>query len=164
MLGRPLAIWFLALVAVIAGISSLVITLQFLEVIPWAGERVEFFYGKWAGASLYGLLTVVFFAVAIGWLTFRPWAPMFTLIFALLGFFVPLMSYFADTSLFSAIVAPMAFSAFLIVLSTRSSVRQALAEAADARKTAPKAAPAKAKKAPSAPVPPRPKGFRADDV
>lgn len=161
MLGRPLAIWFLALVAVIAGLSSLVILLQFLDVIPWTGDEVEFFYGKWAGVFLYGLETVVFFAVAVGWVLLKPWAPMFTLIFALLGFFVPLMSYFADTSLFSAIIAPMIFSVLIIVLSIRPSVRRALAEAA-AVKNAPKPATASASRAPAPAA--RPKGFRSDDV
>lgn len=169
MLGRPLAIWLLALVALLAGLSSLVILLQFLDVIPVTGDEVEFFYGKWAGVFLYGLETVVFFAVAVGWVLFKPWAPMFTLIFALFGFFVPLMSYFADTSLFSAIIAPMLFSVLIIILSIRPSVRQSLAEAAAAR-SAPKpavahaaAAPGRRGKAPAAPVV-RPKGFRSDEV
>jgi hypothetical protein len=165
-LGRPLAIWFLALVAVIAGLSSLVITLQFLDVIPWTGDEVEFWYGKWAGVFLYGLETVVFFAVAVGWLLLKPWAPIFTLIFALLGFFVPLMSYFADTSLFSAIIAPMLFSVLIIVLTMRSSVRQALANAAAAQSAPrPAAAPAARTSAPAAAAPlVRPKGFRSDEV
>jgi hypothetical protein len=163
-LGRPLAIWFLAVVAVIAALSSLVIMLQFLDVVPWTGDEVEFWYGKWAGVFLYGLETVVLFAVVIGWLLLKPWAPIFTLIFALLGFFVPLMSYFADTSLFSAIIAPMLFSVLIIVLTIRPSVRQALANAAAAQ-SAPKPATAKtARKQAAVAATPRPKGFRADDV
>jgi hypothetical protein len=94
----------------------------------------------------------------------KPWAPIFTLIFALLGFFVPLMSYFADTSLFSAIIAPMLFSVLIIVLTIRPSVRQALANAAAAQ-SAPKPATAKtARKQAAVTATPRPKGFRADDV
>jgi hypothetical protein len=172
--GRPLAIWVLALVAVIAGFVTLAITLQFLEIIPWVGDEASFWGGKWAGVALYGTETFLFFAVAFGWLTLKPWAPMITLLFALFGFFVPFMSYLAGTELLSTALAPMIFSVFIILLSFRGPARQALAVAAAERnapkpvKAAAKPAPAKAASAKSAPgLPPgqpRPKGFRADDV
>jgi hypothetical protein len=169
-LGRPLAIWFLALIAVIAGLVTLVVTLQFLEIIPWAGDEATFWGGKWAGVLLYGVQTFLFFAVAVGWLTLKPWAPMITLLFALLGFFVPFMSYLADTELLSSALLPMVFSALIILLAFRGSARQALAVAA-AERSAPKPAkPAAARPAPVKSAPglppnqPRPKGFRADDV
>jgi hypothetical protein len=159
-LGRPLAIWILAVVAVFAGLSALIIALQFAGAIPWAGENVEFFYGKWGGVFVYGLSTFLLFAAAFGWLTLKPWAPMITLLFALFGFFIPLMSYFAGTHLFSAALAPMILSAVVAVLSFRPSVRRALAEAA--------AAPAKPKPKPAAAKPKakvaNPKGFRSDEV
>ena len=170
LVGRPLAIWVLALVAVIAGLITLVITLQFLEIIPWVGDEAEFWGGKWAGVFLYGLETFLFFAVAFGWLTLKPWAPMITLLFALFGFFVPFMSYLAGTELLSSAMGPMIFSAVIILLAFRGPARMALAEAA-AQRSAPKptAAPAKVApaKAPSSGLPPgqpRPKGFRSDDV
>ena len=163
-MGRPLAIWVLAAVAAIAGLFSLAILLQFLGVLPPAGDTVEFWGGKWAGVVLYGLETIVFFAVAFGWLFYKPWAPIFTLLFALFGFFVPLMSYFAGTSLFSAAAGPMIFSVVLVLLSTRPQVRAALAGAA-AGKSAPKPAKEKkAKKNAPAPAVARPKGFRSDEV
>jgi hypothetical protein len=153
----------LALVALLAGLSALAIMLQFLDVLPDAGDEVQFFGGKWAGVALYGLEAAVLFAVAFGWLMLKPWAPMFTLLFALLGFFVPFMSYLAGTELFSTALAPMILSVVIILLSMRGPVRQAMAEAAAAR-SAPKpahaAAPAAAKAAPVV----RPKGFRSDDV
>lgn len=164
-MGRPLAIWVLAAVAAIAGLFSLVILLQFLDVIPAAGDTVEFWGGKWAGVVLYGIETIVFFAVAFGWLFYKPWAPILTLLFALFGFFVPLMSYFAGTSIFSAAVGPMIFSVVIVLLSTRPPVRRALAEGA-ANRNAPKPPkPPKAKKgtkAAAAVV--QPKGFRSDEV
>lgn len=169
MLGRPLAIWFLALVAVIAGLVTLVITLQFLEIIPWAGDEATFWGGKWAGVFLYGLETFLFFAVAVGWLTFKPWAPMITLLFALFGFFVPFMSYLAGTELLSSALVPMIFSVLIILLAFRGPARQALA-VGHAERKAPKPAPAAARPAPAKAAPglppnqPRPKGFRADDV
>lgn len=156
--GRPLAIWILAAVAVLAGLTSLAVLLQFLDVIPAAGDTVEFFGGKWAGVVLYGIETIVLFAVAFGWLFYKPWAPIFTVLFAMFGFFVPLMSYFAGTSLFSTAAAPMIFSAVILLLSTRPQVRQALAEAAAYR-----SAPKPAKAAAAAPVK-NPNGFRADEV
>jgi hypothetical protein len=165
LVGRPLAIWILAAVAVLAGLTSLAILLQFLDVIPAAGDTVEFFGGKWAGVVLYGVETAVLFAVAIGWLLLKPWASIFTLIFALFGFFVPLMSYFAGTSLFSTAAGPMIFSVVLVLLSTRPQVRMALAEGA-ANRSAPKppkpAKPKRGTKAPAAVA--RPKGFRSDEV
>ena len=169
MLGRPLAIWILALVAVLAGLVTLVITLQFLEIIPWAGDEATFWGGKWAGVLLYGVETFLFFAVAFGWLTFKPWAPMITLLFALFGFFVPFMSYLAGTELLSSALAPMIFSVLIILLAFRGPARMALAVAA-AERSAPKPAkaaprPAPAKAAPGLPPnQPRPKGFRSDDV
>lgn len=154
--------------AALAGLASLVILLQFLDVLPATGDTVEFWGGKWAGVVLYGIETIVFFAVAFGWLFYKPWAPILTLLFALFGFFVPLMSYFAGTSLFSAAAAPMIFSVVIVLLATRPPVRQALAEGAAARgepKPAKAAKPAKAKKgAPAPAAPPRPKGFRSDEV
>lgn len=170
MLGRPLAIWVLAVVAVLAGLVTLVITLQFLEVIPWAGDEATFWGGKWAGVVLYGLETFLFFAVAFGWLTLKPWAPMITLLFALFGFFVPFMSYLAGTELLSSAAAPMIFSVLIVMLAFRGPARMALAEAA-ARRSAPQPAAAVARPAPARaaapglpPNQPRPKGFRADDV
>jgi len=170
--GRPLAIWILAAMCVLAGLASLVVFLQFLDVLPATGDTVEFFGGKWAGVFLYGLETIVFFAVAFGWLFLKPWAPIFTLLFALFGFFVPLMSYFAGTSLFSAAAGPMILSAVIVLMATRPPVKLALAEAA-AYQNDPAAA--KAPKTPKTPkatktsakVPApvaRPKGFRSDDV
>ncbi len=168
--GRPLAIWVLAAIAVLAGLVTLVITLQFLEVIPWAGDEATFWGGKWAGVTLYGLETFLFFAVAYGWLTLKPWAPMITLLFALFGFFVPFMSYLAGTELLSTALAPMIFSVVIVMLSFRGPARLALAEAAAAR-SAPKPAAAGAKAAPAKkaapglpPNQPRPKGFRSDEV
>ncbi len=157
--GRPLAIWVLAAVAALAGLVSLVILLQFLDVLPATGDTVEFWGGKWAGVVLYGIETIFFFALVFGWLFLKPWAPIFTLLFALFGFFVPLMSYFAGTSLLSAAAGPMILSVVLVLLSTRPQVRLALAEAAAAQQ-APKPAGATGKAAPAV----NPKGFRSDEV
>jgi hypothetical protein len=165
--GRPLAIWVLAAVAAIAGLVSLVILLQFLDVIPATGDTVEFWGGKWAGVVLYGVETIFFFALVFGWLFLKPWAPIFTLLFALFGFFVPLMSYFAGTSLFSVALGPMILSVVLILLSTRPQVRLSLAEAAAYRNTPKPAAPKPAKAKKGAPAPAavaRPNGFRSDEV
>lgn len=169
MLGRPLAIWFLAFVAVIAGLTTLVVTLQFLEILPWAGDEGNFWGGKWAGVVLYGLETFLFFAVAVGWLTFKPWAPIITLLFALFGFFVPFMTYLAGTDLLSSALVPMIFSVLIVLLSIRPSVRLALAEAAAERNSPKPVAAAKTKTnakkgAPVAAPIVRPKGFRSDDV
>jgi len=158
----------LALVAVLAGLTTLVVTLQFLEIIPWAGDEANFWGGKWAGVFLYGLQTFLFFAVAVGWVTLKPWAPMITLLFALFGFFIPFMSYLADTELLSSALVPMIFSVLIMVLAFRGSARQALAVAVaeqNAPKPAAAARPAPARSAPGLPPnQPRPKGFRADDV
>lgn len=159
MISRPLAIWVLALVVLLAGLSSLVVMLQFLKVIPVADDTLVFFGGKWAGVVVYGLETGVLIAAAVGWLLLKPWAPMFTLLFALFGFFMPLMSYFAGTSLFSAAAAPMIFSAAMVLLLTRPQVRNALAEAAAVEKT-PK--PPKAKSGKTAVAVTR--GLRSDEV
>lgn len=167
-LGRPLSIWVLALVCALAGLVTLVITLQFLEIIPWAGDEATFWGGKWAGVFLYGLETFLFFACAVGWLLLKPWAPMITLFFALFGFFVPFMGYLAGTELLSSAMAPMIFSVFIAALAFRGPARQALAEAAAAR-SAPKPAVATSAAAPARAAAPaaqvvRVKGFRSDDV
>lgn len=168
-MGRPLAVWILALIAFIGGLTALAVTLQFLGIVPWTGDEAEFWGGKWAGVIVYGLEAFLFFAIAFGWLTLKPWAPMITLFFALFGFFVPFMSYLAGTELLSSALAPMIFSAIIMLLSFRGPARQALAEAAAARSApAPAvaaAAPAPTKAAPGLPPnQPRPKGFRSDDV
>lgn len=158
MIHRPLAIWVLALVVLLAGLSSLVVMLQFLEVIPATGDTVVFYGGKWAGVVVYGLEAGVLIAAAVGWLLLKPWAPMFTLLFALFGFFMPLMSYFAGTSLFSAAAAPMIFSAAMVLLLTRPQVRSTLAEAAAVEKT-PKSPKAKSGKTATGI-----RGLRSDEV
>ncbi len=164
---RPLAIWVLAGVVLLGGLASLVVALQFLEVIPATGDTVQFFGGKWAGVTLYGVEAAVLFAAAIGWLLLKPWAFLLTLFFALFAFFVPLMSYFAGTSLFSAAAGPMILSVVIVLLSTRPQVRLALAEAAAAAQATPKPVktkPAKTKPAKGAAPVARPKGFRSDEV
>ena len=55
---------------------------------------------EWVALSVF----IFFFALVFGWLFLKPWAPIFTLLFALFGFFVPLMSYFAGTGPASTIV------------------------------------------------------------
>ncbi len=161
MIHRPLAVWVLSFVVLLAGLVSLVIMLQFLEIVPDTGEPVQFFGGKWVGVVLYGVEAGVLIAAAVGWLLLKPWAFIFTLLFALFGFFVPLMSYFAGTSLFSAAAAPMILSAVIVLLSTRPPVRRALAEAAAQQNEHKPVATPPSKAAAAAP---RTRGLRSEEV
>jgi hypothetical protein len=126
MSGRPIEAVVLSVLACIAGIASLVVTLQFLRVIPWGHEALDFWGGRWAGVVIFGVATVISFTVAYGWLTLKPWAMTITLLAALLGISTPLMAYFAGTETFSTALGPVIANAVIIGIALRPSVRQAI--------------------------------------
>jgi hypothetical protein len=123
---RPIGTVALAALAFVAGIFSLVVTLQFLDVIPWGQEALDFWGGRWAGVAIFGIAAVISFTVAYGWLTLKPWAMTITLLAALLGISTPLMAYFAGTETFSTALGPIIANAIIIGLALRPSVRQAV--------------------------------------
>src|SRR5688500_1505405 len=98
---RPIATIILALVSAIAALASLVVTLQFLEVLPWGEDDFDFWGGKWAGVFLFGLVTLLACLVCYGWLTLKPWAFTITILMALIGLSIPVSALFAGTETWS---------------------------------------------------------------
>jgi hypothetical protein len=139
----------LAALSLLAAVASLIVTLQFLEVLPW-DEDFDFWGGKWAGVLLSGFITGLALLVAYGWLTLKPWALMITLFEALLGFATPMMAIFAGTETLSTALGPLVLNALILILAMRPSVRRAIRDATvEASRPKP---------------PPRPPAFRASDV
>ena len=73
-MNRPPATLALAAVAAISAITNLTISLQFLGVLDWGSEDLDFWGGKWAGVFLFGLAGAIGVLVVYGWLTLKPWA------------------------------------------------------------------------------------------
>jgi hypothetical protein len=122
---RPIQTIVLAALSLAVAISSLVVTLQFLEVIPWGDEDLDFWGGKWAGVLLFGAEAAIALLVAYGWLTLKPWAFTITLLMALAGISVPLMSLAAGTETWSTALLPILINAAVIAMVLSKDVRHA---------------------------------------
>lgn len=125
MSNRPLATLFLALLAAANAVSELVITLQFLEVIPWGEEQLEFWGGRWAGVLLFGAAAAISALVCYGWLTLKPWAFTITTLMALIGLSIPISALMAGTKTWSTAIAPIVINAVVVALVLSKEVRDA---------------------------------------
>jgi hypothetical protein len=135
---RPLATIILALVSAIAALASLVVTLQFLEVLPWGEDDFDFWGGKWAGVFLFGLVTFLACLVCYGWLTLKPWAFTITIFMALIGLSIPVSALIAGTETWSTALLPMLVNAGILILVLSKDVRRATSPSAVKTHTAPR--------------------------
>ncbi len=126
-MGHPPATRLLALLSAVAAISNIVVALQFLEVIPWGEEKLDFWGGKWAGVLLFGAAAAIALVVAYGWLTVKPWAYTITALAALLGLAVPISALMAQTETLSTVLVPIIIYGAVLVMLLRKDVRQATA-------------------------------------
>ena len=127
---RPSVTIVLALLSFAAAVSSLVVTLQFLGIVSWGEEKLDFWGGKWAGVLLFGLEAAIALLVAYGWLTLKPWAFTITLLMALAGIFIPLSSLAAGTETWSTALAPILVNAAVMAMVLRPDVRRATSPSA----------------------------------
>jgi hypothetical protein len=123
---RPLESIVLALVAAIAGISDLVLSLQFLDVIEWGKTDPEFWGGRFVGALFFGVVAFVSFVVSYGWIMLRPWALMITLLMSASGVANPLMAMMAGTETWSTALGPIVLHSMVLVLALRPATRNAV--------------------------------------
>lgn len=63
---RPPATLVLAGIALVAAVSDAVLALQFLEIIPWGEESLDFWGGRWLGALLALTAMAIGLAVCYG--------------------------------------------------------------------------------------------------
>ena len=63
---RPPATLLLAAVAGLAALSNLTISLQFLGVVDWGSDDLDFWGGKWAGVFLFGAAGKIALLVVYG--------------------------------------------------------------------------------------------------
>lgn len=127
---RPVATRVLAALALAAAVASLVLTLQFLGVIPWGEDALDFWSGKWTGVVLLGLETAIALLVVYGWLTLKPWAFTITLLMALMGLLIPVSSLMAGTETWSTALLPMLVNGAVIAMVLSPDVRRATSPAA----------------------------------
>jgi len=132
---RPIATLVLAAASFLAALSSLIVTLQFLEVLPWGEDDFEFWGGKWVGVLLFGFVTALALVVSYGWLTLKPWAFTITVLMALIGLSIPVSSLIAGTETWSTALLPMIVSGGILLLTLSKSVRQATKPGATQQKT-----------------------------
>ncbi len=125
-MNRPPATLALAAVAAISAITNLTISLQFLGVLDWGSEDLDFWGGKWAGVFLFGLAGAIGVLVVYGWLTLKPWALTFTILMAFLSFSIPFMAVIAGTETLSTALVPMTIDILIIYLAMRKDVREAV--------------------------------------
>ncbi len=123
-MNRPPATLALAALAIIAAVIDAVIALQFLEVIPWGDDALDFWGGRWVGAFLYGAVALLTAVVAWGWLTLKPWAWTITVLLALIGLSVPVSSLIAGTKTWSTAIAPIVIYGLVLVLVFLPDVRK----------------------------------------
>ncbi|MGE3798486.1 MAG: hypothetical protein AB7G88_11685 [Thermomicrobiales bacterium] len=123
-MNRPIGTLVLAAASALAFISNLIVTLQFLEVLPWGDEDFEFWGGKWAGVVVFGVVTALSLLVCYGWLTVKPWAFTFTIIMALVGLSIPVSALMAGTETLSTALIPIVVNAGILLLTLSKSVRQ----------------------------------------
>jgi hypothetical protein len=118
-------VYLLAALAALVALSDLVVTLQFLGVIPWGDEDLDFWGGKWAGVLLFGTVTVVAALVAYGWLMLKPWAYTITFLMALIGLSIPVSALMAGTETWSTAIIPIVANGAVIAALFSKDVRQA---------------------------------------
>jgi hypothetical protein len=135
-LGRPAPLWILAVLGTIGGLLSTIVLMQFAEVIPWAGDEASYIGGRWTGVVAYGLIAGLFFGAAYAWITVKRWAHMVSILAALIGFFIPFMSYMDGTDPRSSAIAPMVVSVLMLFMVFRPSTNRAMAAALSGQGTA----------------------------
>lgn len=145
MLGRPAPLLILAVLGAIGGLLCVIVAMQFAEVIPWAGHEATHIGGRWTGVVSYTLAAAFFFGSAFAWITVKRWAHMISILAAIIGFFVPFISYMDDTDLRSSAMAPIVVSMLMLFMVFRPSTNRAMSAALSGQGTGQtkKAAPAK---------------------
>ncbi len=122
---RPAATLVLAVLSALNAVAEGVITLQFLEIIPWGEDQLDFWGGKWAGVLLFGAAATLSALVFYGWLTLKPWAFTITMLMALIGLSIPVSALMAGTETWSTALLPIAINAAVIVMVLSKEVRDA---------------------------------------
>ena len=128
-LGRPAPLWILAVLGTIGGLLCIIVAMQFAEVIPWAGREATHIGGRWTGAVSYALAAALFFGSAFAWITVKRWAHMISIVAAIIGFFIPFISYMDDTDPRSSAMAPLVVSVLMLFMVFRPSTNRAMAAA-----------------------------------
>ncbi len=129
MLGRPAPLWILAVLGTIGGLLCIIVAMEFAEVIPWAGREATHIGGRWTGAVSYALAAALFFGSAFAWITVKRWAHMISIVAAIIGFFIPFISYMDDTDPRSSAMAPLVVSVLMLFMVFRPSTNRAMASA-----------------------------------
>ena len=129
MLGRPAPLWILAVLGTIGGLLCTLVVLQFINVVPWAGDEATYIGGRWTGVVFYGVAAGFFFATAFAWLTVKPWAHMVSILAGIIGFFVPFISHMDGTAPLSSAIAPILVSVPMLFMVFRPSTNRAMAMA-----------------------------------
>jgi hypothetical protein len=111
----------------IGGLLCTIVVLQFAGVIPWAGDEASYIGGDWTGAVAYALVAGLFFGAAYAWITVKRWAHMVSILAALIGFFIPFMSYMDGTDPRSSAISPLVVSVLMLFLVFRPSTNRAMA-------------------------------------
>lgn len=109
------------------GLLSAIVVLQFAEVIPWAGREATFIGGPWTGAVAYAFAGIMLFVAGYSWIMVKPWASMITILAALVGFFVPFISYMDGDDPRSSAISPLVVSVLMLILTFRPSTNRAMA-------------------------------------
>lgn len=129
MLGRATPLWILGFLGMIGGLLSAIVVLQFAEVIPWAGRGATFIGGPWTGVVAYALVSGMLLVAGYSWIMVKPWASMITILAALVGFFVPFISYIDNTDPRSSAIGPLVVSVLMLIMALRPSTNRAMGQA-----------------------------------
>ncbi|CAN5609943.1 hypothetical protein BH23CHL5_BH23CHL5_07040 [soil metagenome] len=126
---RPAAAILLAAFAAIATVVNTIVALQFVGVIPWGEDDLDFWGGDWVGAFLFGTMAAVSALLIFGWIQLKPWALSITILAALIGVSNPLMALMAGSKTWSSALPPLIIYTVIGILALQPQVRNSISDA-----------------------------------
>jgi hypothetical protein len=111
---RPIGVTFIAFLAILGAVNALVITLQYLHILPVYIGQVAFYTFSLIGAFFWGLIILFFIWLFQMLWTMQPQGWMFAIIFSAFTLFFDLIAILGGTS-WEALAAGIIISALILI-------------------------------------------------
>ena len=126
---RPLAVTFLAVIAVIAGLVAIFDVLRYLGLFPVAQfGQLQFFGTSIFGAILAGIVAVIWFGVARQLWALDPRGWLFVVVIAVFNLIMLGLAILGNTT-FQAVLLPMIVNVVALILGLLPSTKEAFGQA-----------------------------------
>jgi hypothetical protein len=123
---RPVGVTILAALSVVAGIVAAFHALQYFGILPFVIGDLRFFGVDWLAGILFAINAVIYFWVASGLWTLKPWAWLFTVLISSFNLVLGVLALIGDSE-FSELALTIVLSAVVLVYCLSSGVKQAFA-------------------------------------